>query len=355
MDDFINFHFGALRVYVVADLGPLFNSRQSIARDLFDLSTFSDRGRTFSIHPVSGYIFYADHSELWNAASSTDFPRDSNEAEKIARNFIEEANAKLSVNRQLREAGFPSVFPSDLRRIWVGAIIPQGHNTPGHWLCQFGVFLAVDQERTARVEGAVIDIRIGRKGKILGLNSRWRPLTGDVLSSELVNPADLDAFYSDSPFKIRKPQPNPLPPIIKPDSNAIGFVENSGKKACELLFWLADENSPQYFLAPTYLARSGHHSSLRPASLHSLHADIWQRSSDAGMELLAVVGGGSGNYAYQWGHWTLDTFFETGITLAGMSQTVFLEPGVSNVLLHVKDTLTGAVAQAQKSVYPKLA
>jgi hypothetical protein len=353
VNGFINRHFGSVRVYTLAKPDVLIDNAQRIGGELFGMRDLRDDQRTFSIYAASGYLFYADYNELWQNTAGMELPMDKGEVEKIARGFLETANRKIVASRPLRQARVPALFPSDIRPIWIGRAVPGSSSIPDHWLCQFGVYLAADRERTGRVEGATIDLRIGRKGKVIGLSSRWRPITGDTLSSDPVDPATRTTIYADSPMAIRKPDAGTITPIAKPTAlpSASEVSEQDADSPWEYLFWLADENAPQTFLAPVLLQRAGHEGEVEAASQHSLNAEIWQRNSGEQLEVLAVVDGGSGNYEYEWGYWLHDSVFDDGIQLMGNSQTASLDRGVYNVLLFVRDKLTGAVAQTEKVVF----
>lgn len=355
----IDTHFGSVRVYTLIDPSVLYEHARVIAGELFGVQGTSDGVRVFGIHPASGYVSYFDHSELWQNARGEGLPAGRNEVEAIARDFLQTANRKIVGSRPLQKSGVPALFPEDLRVAWIGGAVPNASSTPDHCFCQFGVYLPADRKRTARVEGAAIDVRIGRGGKVIGLSSRWRQITGDVLSTER---SDADGhmhetLYADSPGVIAKPAAAAVPAIGKPaPATPLTFPgggdEDAGAPA-EFVYWLADENAPQTFLAPVRLSRAGgHHGALEPASAHSLLPDIWHREAGGQLEALAVVRGGSGSYAYQWGYWAPAASIEGGLISLGTSQSVSFPRGACTVVLQVRDTLTGAVAQTEKSIFP---
>jgi hypothetical protein len=213
------------------------------------------------------------------------------------------------------------------------------------------VYLAADGDRTARVEGAAISVRIGRGGRVVGMNWRWRPVTGDRLSAEPSDPADKNPIYAASANSIPKPQAASVSPIVPPAPGGSPVPAAEADNPAEYLFWLADENAPQTFLAPVLLTRDDDTAVIEAASAHSLQVEIWQRAADDGIELLAVPSGGSGNYEYHWAFWTHDSLLTGGLSELEGSQTARVTAGVSNVLVHVRDTLTGAVAQGEQVVF----
>lgn len=347
-----NTHFGAVRVYTLADPFALAASAPLIAAELFGMRDLADGERTFSVNPTSGYLFYADYGELWHNDAGGGLPADPGGAERLARGFFADANRKIVGNRRLRRERVPALFPADLRPFWMGRAVPKSSTVPDHWLCQFAVYLAAGRNITGRVEGATIEVRIGRAGRIIGLSSRWRPLSGDLLSDEPADPAASKPLSAAPAGAIRKPVAGSIPPIARPAPSPIAPAAAEPEPPPEYLFWLADESAPQRFLAPVLLHRDGHGGELEPASAHSLRVEILQRSAGGAIEVLAVVEGGSGKYEYQWGAWRQDTFFDEGLQLLGTSQTASLAGTHHNVLLHVRDPLTGAVAQSEAVVIP---
>jgi hypothetical protein len=338
---------------------------RGIAKELFEMRDLTDGNRTLSIDPASGFLFYADYDQLWRNPRGVDLPVDKSEIEKLARGFIEDANRRVFGNRALRLGGVQYLFPNDIRPIWIGGVMPKSGTTPDHCLCQFGVFVAADVSRTARVEGAAIDIRIGRRRQVIGVSSRWRILSGDILSEEMISENTHDALLAESPMKIRIPErmasptPNaPALPIapIPPEKPRLDATHQerathfAAAERTELLYWLAAGNVPQTYVSPVHLVQDGHHGHILPASLHSFHIEILHRSEAEGMLVTAAVTGGSGKFEYEWGCWTPVHFFEGGVRSIGTSASARLERGIFNVLLHVRDTVTGAVACTERTI-----
>lgn len=345
--------FASVRVYRLANPATIHRNARIVAKELFGMGDLQVGNRTFTIHPASGYLFYSDGDQLWQESGERWLPSPQ-EAESYARSFLEESNKKIAGNRTLRQERIGPLFPADLRRLRVAGVVKKGSERPDHWLCEFAAYLQADISHTARVEGALVDVRVGSKGRIIGLSSRWRLITGDLLSVERDQNSRNASTFADGSGNIRRPAPASLPSIAKPPvvHEAPGG-ESRSHSAREFLYWLADENAPQKFLSPIYLEGDGEHRDVRAASAHTLTAAIWQRTVGTRIELAAVIGGGSGSYEYRWGYWTPGKFLAEGITQLGTSQVVTVDRGSYQMLLGVTDRVTGSVVQVESSIYPK--
>jgi hypothetical protein len=352
VDDFVQRHFGSVRVYRLVEPDRLVAHAPALAASLFGMRDVQDGDRTFSVQPASGYLYFSDADELWRNPDGTGLPASADQVERLARAFLSDSNRRVVVNHQLRQEGVRALFPEDVRPTWIGAATPRGGRVPDHWLCRFGVFLPADTSRTARVEGASIDVRIGRRGATVGLSSRWRPIVGDLLSSELSDPADHDLAETPSSMAIPAPIP-PYRPLLASSQSEPIEARPTGEEVDvqELVYLLADEQYPQNVLAPMYLRRSGHEGAWEAASLHSLSVEILERRNGGSVELAAFVTGGSGRLEYAWGAWDFDTFFVEGIRPIGDSSSITVEPRVHNVVLSVRDSLTGVFTTAEKTVF----
>jgi len=349
-------HVRSTRVYALQPVSSLVKNERRLAAALFGMRSLDDQGRIFRISPISGYLFYCDQEKLWKNTAGRGLPTDRLDVERTGRGFLENANLSVSCDRVLRREGIAALFPTDVRLLWVGAIVPQKRSRPDHWLCQFGVDLPVDRERRARVDGAKIDLRIGADRTMLAVSSRWRSLQGDFLDTETIGIESEDALYSDAPLAVHRPRPAATQQIEKPfpalaaEASRPGDLSH-GDDPTEYLYSLADENAPQTHLAPFLFRGHQHHAEQIPASTYSLCADILQRGSNHKLELLAVVRGGSGRYEYRWYYWEPHTVVEAGMAALGTGPQVNLSPGIYNVVLLVRDLATNSVIQAERSVH----
>jgi hypothetical protein len=351
-----------LRVYALADPAIVAEAAPAIAKALFGMDSTQDGGRIFDVHPTSGRLYYADHDALWKNTEGSDLPGDRRTAETLARAFLEEAQRKLAGDRRLRELGVGALFPSDLRPSAIGLVVAKSGNAPDHWLCHFSAFLPVNESRSARVDGAAVDIRIGRHGRVVGFSTRWRPVTGDLLSAPLGAPQEADSVR---PFGAVSPPAAPTSGIIAAPAAPVapsvvstaeaedhhGHDEPHAEPAAqpaEQVYALADDNAAQTFLAPMLVTLEGHHGSVDPASAHSMVIDVMQRETDTGLTLGASVAGGSGDFQVQWAAWSPVSGSDTEPRVFDGTGSIDLPAGVWTVTVFVRDKLTGAVAQAER-------
>jgi hypothetical protein len=304
---------------------------------------------------VSGGLSYFDHGELWRNPSGRGLPSD---PERVARGFIEEANRRVATDRSLGQLGVRSLFPTDLRVRWLGGATALSASSPDHLLCQFECFLPVDEARVARVEGSTIDIRVGRDGRVIALRSRWRQLAGAMISPQPPDALEEPARLSGGPFNLPAPEAGriqpPAPPAtptarrIEPDT--MGHEEAPDHRA-EYVYWLADEDASQTFLAPFLLSIDGHHGGYEPVSAHSLRLDVAQKAGADGTDVAAVVSGGSGQYLYRWSYWSPIDILASGMRSAGTAALARIPAGSWCVDLQAVDTMTGAYAHVERSTF----
>jgi hypothetical protein len=326
-----------------------------LARALFGLSSPDEDGRTFGVHPVSGGVSYFDHGELWRNPSGRDLPSD---PERIARGFLEDANRRVATDRSLGELGIRSLFAADLRVRWMGGATALSTSSPDHLLCQFECVLPVDEARVARVEGSTIDVRIGRNGRVIALRSRWRQLAGATISPQPSDPPEDPPRSSDRAFALRAPEagaivapPQPAARTVIPIEPGTTVHNEARDRRPEYVYWLADEDSSQTYLAPFLLSIDGHHGGYEPVSAHSLRLDVAQKAGASGTDVAAVVSGGSGQYLYRWSYWSPIDIFASGMRSAGNAALARIPAGSWCVDLQAVDRMTGAYAHVERSTF----
>jgi hypothetical protein len=252
------------------------------------------------------------------------------------------------------------LFPADLRHVVTAPVYSSKTAEIDHWLVRFLAFLdtgagdrkpgierpaspqipaltpipalaldpagpppaAVKVPAAAPVDGGVVEFRVGGGGKLIGLNSRWRPTVEGVTARMLAPPDEAKSL--------------PL----------------------QLVYVLAGDEDPLEFIAPYYRVSGDDPDtgSFLPASDHSLSVNLSQEASEdengqATVSITAEVSGGAGSLRYAWGAWRVDLGPSVGFQDLGSSNSVTLLPGVYNLVLDVEDTVTGAFLRQQALVY----
>jgi hypothetical protein len=201
---------------------------------------------------------------------------------------------------------------------------PDG-STYDHWLYRLSPTLTLDGagRRRALVLGAQLEVRIGHGGRVIGLSSRWHPISGAVKYA-------------------------PISPFTPPPGDA--GDDDVAQKPPPIQYVLDGDDAQQYYLAPYYARVEEHVLALYSASPWSLTVDIGRvRQSQSTMTLVALAEGGSGDYAYHWGalpQLGLGEFVDLGRGSApsdnGAASQVELPNGAYIVVLNVLDRATGA-------------
>lgn len=321
-----------VRVYPLVDGDELRKLAPTIASTLFRLPASVVGGDVFSIAPGSGFLSYADTAKLWSDLPKPALPKNAQEANNAAMAFVARAT------RDLERANVTAVLPpaSALLQLQTTRVRHPSEAHVDHWLCRFAVTLRPSDsfdEPLAPVAGAGVDVRIGDRGEVIGLTSRWTALRGHRTRTRLHLPA----------------------------------AARDAATPARLVYRLNDEAARQAFLAPYWLVADGHHSAFFPASDHSLTCDILQSTGSDGITLTAVTAGGSGTYEYTWGRAMVLQFPPRIEPLGGTTQrlqigarettvsSVSIDATVCDVLLDVVDAVTGARVQLRRSIYPLMA
>lgn len=317
-----------------------------IARALFDMSSLQDGAKRFWIAPASGCMSFVDDAELWRSTATSSPPSQAEAARKIAQQFIEEAPQKLRDDRRKKYPAIFPIYPARLEHLETKAAPARGRTGIDHWLSRWMAYLSTGVgDEAVPVENGIVDIRVGARGKIIGVWSNWRPLAGAPQSEERLSP----------PKGIEAPAahgPSALAPINKP---SVAGNEQDAHARAELVYSLAGTDEPQRFLAPYYLLNDGHSSLLWPASGHSLLVRIGKRETSDGVELRALVVGPRAlrDVRYHWARWRPDVGWSGRFEELSTSGDARLEAGVHNVVLTVEDRRTKAIAQTQAMIYAR--
>ncbi len=330
------------RIYAFADLAAVTAARGAITRAVLQtLGVTGDRHRV-TVADGSGWIDAVALDDLWSRrAAAALLARDAAQAKAEA--FL----AALDKAMSPATLGWPAslrgtaVLPpvALLARAELVAVPMRDGAGWNHWLYRAQPTLLVgDADNTrAPVYGACIDVRVGHLGQVVGFSSSWRPIGVDrktVALSGYVVPAELDAdAVGDGP-----------PPIV---------------------YLLAGAGMPQLYLAPYYLAGTGHDLIAVSASPYSLTLGVGRTVQGAETTtLMTLARGGSGRYAYRWATMALDDP-EAGLTDRGAGTTatidaiegratassIAIENGTFIVMVNVRDEATGAFAHFQQQVF----
>jgi hypothetical protein len=251
------------------------------------------------------------------------------------------------------------IFPTTLRHVVTMPVYASGQSAIDHWVVRFIAFLETgtgDRQTiitkpappqkpvggtiipsdlntiagppkfapsasipgSVPVDGGIVEIRVGGSGKIIGVNSRWRPFQATDLTKMLPIPSEsLSTNY-------------------------------------QLVYLLGGDEEPQEFIAPYYRSQDEADpdtGSYLPASDRSMWVDFFREEGSDTTSLSASVSGNAGPVQYSWVAWRIDHGPFTGFEDLGTDSSITLTQGAYNVVLDVEDRLTGAFLRAQAVVY----
>jgi hypothetical protein len=336
-------------VYALVDPQLVVDAEPALQRVLLGVLRASDPDRhRLTVRPGSGTLSYEDRELLWGEQPAGQLPPAAT-AQKAAERFLRAFAEALRGVKLPEGLTGPSLMPP-VRPLELNAVPRQDGGGYDHWLYRAQPALSPHpSERTIDVQGAQVDVRVGAAGAIVGLTSRWRPLTGERVSTPLVQL---------SPGR---------------DSHGHGGGHGHGGHDGEepehrLVYLLEGDGLPQYYLAPYYLVNTGHHAALASASAYSLVVElsVRRREDATGARVTAVILGGSGEYRFAWARYAFDSFEDEGIRELGGgalrrlededgrsfgASTVEVPVGAQVVLVNVKDRRTGAFRHFQQLVY----
>jgi hypothetical protein len=191
---------------------------------------------------------------------------------------------------------------------------------------EFKLYERKNTKRKGLVLGAEIEFRVGKNGKIGGMDFRWKSITKTgqvpIEDSELARGDTIEHGY-------------------------------------DLIYLLDSETCPQSVLAPYFFSSHGHDGFLSPASKYSYNIHLSVAKDDLNQKfIVAYVDGGSGSFEFEWAGWDHSSVLEKGlrkiIPAASMHaldgsdgkttiSMISLEKGMSNILVRVKDLKTGVI------------
>lgn len=331
------------QIYLYALANPDLFVRQSDTIATFVYQTLqlspTSRHRVF-LSPDSAWFEYTALDELWNRRTPPALPSQA-DGIKAAETFLTQLERKCSAANPdwPKELQGMALLPPivNLRRVGLYGLTRPDGSAIDHWLYRAEPRLVLDGggKNLAVVFGAQVEVRVGHSGQIIGVRSRWQPLSGERKFTTLsrYQPSDDDSGTGQAP-------------ITK--------------------YYLEGDGVPQYYLAPYYFVYDVLDVSMTSASPYSLTVDISRTVQDEKKTTLAALArGGSGDYMYNWACYSA-TAIEEGIREIGSGQTlpfqdqdgtstaassIELDNGAYVVLLNVKDRKTGAFKHKQQQVF----
>lgn len=325
-----------LRIYQLLEPGVLASFRDAIRQVLFGPSENS-AGVQFNISPISGWLYYAEHTKLYQNKTPALLPRDRAGIRQAATDWL-----RMYQERYLRAhqpgsplENLPTVIPGIMRLVQIEPAFRSQSMIVDHWLVRFGIYLRVTGEygqNSVRVLGAGLDLRIGNSGRVIGLSLRWRPVTSSR-SVPWITPerAEQDSLGGHTHEENSKSGHDALTPD-------------------QLVYELQGESNYQTHLCPFYCQSSGHHQEMIPATPQSTVVRFQQTVLENSVDVEARIIGGSGQFDLNWSHWKPtdpagDYHEQSGGTLYR------LPGGVHNLLLIARDRASGQVIQRQETIY----
>ncbi|MFM0389282.1 hypothetical protein [Paraburkholderia dipogonis] len=336
-----------LRIYALANPALIVQERDAVQRAVFEAFQIapSDQ-RQLTISESSASFDYAVVGELWRRKTPPALPAPE-DALKAAESMLSRLERKCSAANEawpelLRAiALLPPV--GLLRRAGLHVVARPDGSAWDHWLYRAEPQLLLDggAKNRAGVFGTQLEVRIGHLGQVIGVRSRWHPLSGERISAD--------------------PTPFRVPVTDTPQADASGTTP----PVPVIKFVLDGEGIPQFYLAPYYLYSDGDEVRATSASPWSLTVDVGRtRQQESQMRLTALAQGGSGDYLYNWAVYSLADV-DKGFAELGSGRTdvvesvegwanassVDLENGHYTVMLNVKDRATGAFKHHQQLVF----
>jgi hypothetical protein len=316
------------RIYAFADPAPFRQYRDAVAQIVQSaLGIRQLDPESVEISEGSAWLVYRMPDELMTRADPV-LPSRA-DAVRIAREALAMLERECSPRneRWRNTVGNASLFPPirELSEAALAAIPRPDGSTYDHWLYRLSPTLTLDGagRRRALVLGAQVEVRVGNRGQVIGVNSRWHPLSGAIKYV-------------------------PITPFAAPPSESDD--DDTASQEPLIQYVLDGEDAQQYYLSPYYARVEEHTLGLYSASSWSLTVDIGRvRQGTSTMTLVALAEGGSGDYAYHWGAFpdagcgSFVDFDRGGTAQANRSASqIELPNGVYVVALNVLDRATGA-------------
>jgi hypothetical protein len=338
-----------VRIHALANPAAIAAAQDVITRALFRILGVSDPAKhDVSVSAASGWVSYLAKDEVWSRPQPPVLP-----TADVARQRAEAFIAAVAAATASGADGWPanlaqiSLLPRLMRPVQLSAVPRPNAPLWDHWLYRAQPRLTLDPagRQSVPVFGTHVEVRIGDRGQVVSFRSRWRPLSGERITTDL------------TPFK--------APP--HDDGGGAREEERGRDQAHDLQYVLDGEIIPQHYLAPYYLTSDGDLLQMVSASPYSLTVELGRVQGPESMLVTAMASGGSGDYAYNFAAYTLNRVDE-GYTALGRGQSVETETadgtalvgaveipnGAYVVLVNVRDRATGAFKHTQQQVVSTL-
>jgi hypothetical protein len=332
---------------------------------------------TFDISEMSGVWTYRNEEELYMNKNSNFLPQDEDALKKAAADFFRTFNSNFSAYAAAKpEFKLPVLLPSDVDLVEIQMVSSEDGMFVDHLICRFQPFLRGSSEFGASrlpVVDAMIDLRIGNHGKVIGARVDWRPLI-DMSGDDIVPFADypdwLKGHHHEEDGEDQEHQeheesggeqeheheqeheeeeqehheeendhesPEHVHENVLPENAYIGYLH-------------FDESTSQTYYMPFYVMPDGHHKTFLPATKNGMIVQILQLRLDNSVKLGALVIGGSSYYDYEWACYQVHEL-ESGITELGTEQECEIPFGHYTVMLTVVDKRTRNIFQQEINVF----
>lgn len=329
-----------VRIYALAGSNAIGKATPVVEAALRAEFGIGDPARlSVAVHP-SGYIDVFNEKELWARTVAPSLPSAA-VAEERAKRFL----AGLAKRLAPLASGEPSLVwipPVPARPLELLALPAPGKAWFDHWLYRTQPQLSCGRGKPALpVFGSQLEVRVGHGGAVIGYSARWRPITGATRE------------VSATPWRASE--------MAHDHGGGERHGDHRHPETPARAYVLDGAILPQLYLAPYYLATSGHHFEFVSASPVSLTVDFVLSDDAESTTIGALVRGGSGAYDFAWNALPAGDPFVDRVELgrgapaemageAVMSQ-VSLPKGAWTVLVHVVDRETGAFKHQQQAVF----
>lgn len=310
-----------VRVYELLDPALLVRNEEFIEQIFGKILGIDIKAKehVFYISPGSGWLYYANTKKQWDGNMKPGLPPTIEHAKKYAGAFLTEVATAF---RDVKKYPFLQEFEGcdfipPLAKVFDCNYVSNKSGEPDHILVRYQTALYGDDDYTKYpVVGAIIEIRVGEYGKIIGFNSHW-----SITRQKFIR--------------------TPLVAFEKSDD---GHSHEGEEQEPVLVYSLGGDHVPQYLLSPYYITKSGHHSVERSACKYSLTAKFGYHHQQDQSLIQAQVHGGSGNYSFQWYYYKLEEVMHKGIINAGDSgpELRIPESCYAWVCCHIVDNETNA-------------